>query len=504
MPAKEIKELRQSGRLNEALAMAHDELSAQPNNIWCKRNIGWVYYAFLKKHVQEFNFEGFVENLLKLKALNLPEEEVMIFDTTAYQIVSMIYKLNVNDSVDYSKVNQIFDLIKEFHFTKPSESYSLLMKAFQKGAKNWSRFIEFADWWDLKNFSALDYQTEEYNGRQLSALVDKVYGSYSKKIIEGEPIDAFGVNKKVDQNKIKQFIPLLDMVIENCPGYLYLPYYKAQMLMLIGTREEVLNAFLPFAKQKKNDFWIWTLMGEIFKEDKQLEFACYCKALSLKTPNEFLIKSRQVFVKLLVEQQFYKEAKVEIKNIISVRKSKGWRIPNDIIELTESNWYVEAGDLTNNKIFYGKYLQKAEELLYHDMPEHVVAVDYVNRNKNILNFVKDKSFNGFFNYDGFISNPELGDILKVRLQPKGSEGFYKVLTAEKMKNADQLDVASIKKVSGVINIPEGKNFGFIDDVFVSPDLIGGLGLVDKQNIIVKAILSFNKSKQRWSWKAISI
>ena len=31
-------------------------------------------------------------------------------------------------------------------------------------------------------------------------------------------------------------------------------------------------------------------MAEIFKEDKELEFACYCKALSLKSPNEFLIK----------------------------------------------------------------------------------------------------------------------------------------------------------------------------------------------------------------------
>ena len=49
MPAKEIKELRESGKLEEALIMAQNELEADPENIWGKRNLVWVYYAFLKK-----------------------------------------------------------------------------------------------------------------------------------------------------------------------------------------------------------------------------------------------------------------------------------------------------------------------------------------------------------------------------------------------------------------------------------------------------------------------
>jgi|TARA_B110000908_G_C10196333_1_gene423109 protein involved in temperature-dependent protein secretion len=48
MPAKEIKELRKSGKLREALTMAQDELQADPTNIWAKRNISWVYYDELK------------------------------------------------------------------------------------------------------------------------------------------------------------------------------------------------------------------------------------------------------------------------------------------------------------------------------------------------------------------------------------------------------------------------------------------------------------------------
>jgi tetratricopeptide (TPR) repeat protein len=115
MPAKDIKELRQSGRLEEALAMAQNELNAQPDNIWGKRNISWVYYEYIKKYAHAFDYEGFIENLTKLKALNLPENEVMVFDTAARQIASAVFTLQKSEPVDYSKINQVLDLIKAFH-----------------------------------------------------------------------------------------------------------------------------------------------------------------------------------------------------------------------------------------------------------------------------------------------------------------------------------------------------------------------------------------------------
>jgi hypothetical protein len=49
MPSKEIKELRKVGRLYEALDMALAEMQEDPDNIWTKRNISWVYYEYLKQ-----------------------------------------------------------------------------------------------------------------------------------------------------------------------------------------------------------------------------------------------------------------------------------------------------------------------------------------------------------------------------------------------------------------------------------------------------------------------
>jgi len=49
MSFKEIKELRQAGKLDEALQMANQALEAEPDNIWNKRAAAWVYYDYLKK-----------------------------------------------------------------------------------------------------------------------------------------------------------------------------------------------------------------------------------------------------------------------------------------------------------------------------------------------------------------------------------------------------------------------------------------------------------------------
>src|SRR5690554_6103065 len=206
MPAKEIKELRQAGKLEEALTMAQGELDANPENIWGKRNISWVYYEYLKKYAREVNFEGFIENLRKIKDLKLPENEVMIFDTSAFQIGSILFKIQKSEPIDYSKINQIFDVIKEFHFTKPSESYSFLINAFQKAYYNWPRFIEFADWWGLQNFTEVDYIPEQYKNREMPTLVDKVYSAYCKKLIGGEALDVYGTAREVDTEKIKSFL----------------------------------------------------------------------------------------------------------------------------------------------------------------------------------------------------------------------------------------------------------------------------------------------------------
>lgn len=502
MSFKEIKELRQAGKLDEALQMANQALEADPANIWNKRAAAWVYYDYLKKYCQPESVNEFKENLIKIKALQLPEDEKMVFDNCAWQIGSLVFGLQKSEHVDYGKINGIFEIIKEFHFTIPSEAYSLIYKAFHKGYQNWSNYLAFADWWNFENLRSEDYLKEEFNGKKIMSIAEQAYIAYSKKLLDGDPIDSFGQQRVMDKEKIQAFLPKLDLIITKHSDYQYPPFFKAKLLLALGSDENVLSAFLPFAKQKRNDFWVWDLLADIFSEDKEIQFACYCKALSLKTSEDFLVKLRLSFAELLIEMRMYSEAKTEIQKVISTREKHEWKLTNQITQWIGQDWFKSATAKNDNQGLYSSYIKKAEEILFQDIQEELIAVEFVNEDKNMLNFVIDKQNFGFFNYAGRITKPKIGDILSVRFDGEGQNGFYKILTAK--KSEPNLTLSAIKDFEGTLKVISPHNFGFLEDIFIEPRIIQGSKLTDGQTIKGRAILSFNKKKDEWGWKAVEI
>jgi hypothetical protein len=140
--------------------------------------------------------------------------------------------------------------------------------------------------------------------------------------------------------------------------------------------------------------------------------------------------------------------------------------------------------------------------LYHDIPEEIIAVEFVNTNKKILNFIIDRTKNGFFSYSNLQIDPKIGDRYYVRFNGKGQDNFYKVFTARKA--SDDVECPSIKNYHGTLRMQPNANIGFVGDVFIDPALIQKHSLTGSIELKGKAILSFNKKKQDWGWKAFSI
>lgn len=498
---KEIKELRQTGKLDEALQLATEALENQPDNIWYKRAVAWVYYDYLKYHLRSDSYENFKQSLLSIKDLRLPEDETMIFDNSAWQVGAMVFRLLKKEPINYMLINELIDIIKEFNFSKPSESYTYIFKAFHKAHPNWSKYLDFADWWDFENFRSEDYLTEEFQGKKIMSIVEQAHIAYAKKLLEHISTLPPGQEKLVAKDKVSQFLSKIDRLIQRHPEYKYPPFFKAKLLLAFGEVGNALSSFLPFAMQKRNEFWVWQLMAEIFPEDNEIQFSCYCKALSLKTPNDFLVRIRQIFAEKLIERQLYNEAKTEIQLVISTREKNGWNLPHQITHWTEQDWFKSVSAKTDNKDLYSQYIKKAEALLLQDIPEEVVAVEFVNENKNVLNFVKNKQKFGFFNYYDHLDKVRIGDILKVRFNGDGVNGFYKVFSARKAESDIPSD--AIRFYSGVLKVISPRNFGFVDQVYVDPQIIKDNNLKDGQVLTGKSMLSFNKKRKEWGWKAIN-
>lgn len=500
MSSNEVTKLRKAGKLDEALKMITQLLEADPNDIWNKRAASWVYYDYLKKYCSPDTFKEFKENLIKIKDLQLSKDEDMIFDNCAGKIGTLLFALNKSENIAYGKINELFEIVKYFHITKPSDTFSFLFKAFHKGQKDWGNYLEFADWWNFENFRPEDFLEEEYNGKKIISIAEKAYNAYSKKLLLGKPMDQYGNQHLIDKSRIQSFIPRMDSVIDKYPHYQYLPYFKAKLLLALGNDENVLSAFLPFAQKKKNDFWVWDLMAEIFADDKDTQFACYCKALSLRTKDDFLLKLRTTFAGALIERKLFDEAKTEISKVIETRQKNDWKIAGEILAWTKSDWYEAAKVRQNNLSLYSQHTGIAEAILFQGIPEEVITIEFVNQDKQMLNFIKNKQKHGFLKYKGYLKNPQVGDLVSVRFDGEGKDGYFKLLQA---RAADPIaESEAIKSFMGPLKLIAQKNFGFVEDVFIDPRFIEMNQLENGQHLQGKAILSFNKKKNQWGWKVL--
>lgn len=506
MPAKEIKELREAGKLDEAYEMAIAEFNADPENIWTKRNLSWVLYKQMDVYAQDFDL--FLIKIKELKELNLPSTEEMLFDNLSIVLSKVARHLGSFAENDYQahlkatfNAGILFDHIKELPLKKPSLWFSVLFKAFNKILKESEKYIEFAEWWDFKNFRDEDFQKEKLpNGKEAMAIAEQGYINFAKHLLPKK--DQRG-QIIFNREKAEAFLNELANISERHPEYLYPAYYQAKLILALGDKENVLSALLPFVKKKRNDFWAWEVLAEAFPNDESKQFACFSRALLCKSPEEMLVGLRQKMAGKLINKQFYTEAKIEIELILKTKKEKSHKIPNEVETWMSQEWFKVDSAYGSNESFYTRYSGAAENLLYSDVPEEYIIVEFVNNEKKILNFIASEDKIGFFKYDRFLKMVSVGDVLKVRFQSGTPNCLYKIYTAEMSQNED-FRKKYFQIIEGEIRIPEGKGFGFVGDVYVHPSFIKTENLKDGIKVNGSALKTYNSEKDKWTWKLVCI
>ncbi len=495
MPAKEITELRKSGKLEEALALAESELAVEPANIWTKRNISWVYWEYLKKNSTSESYDIFICWLAKVKELELPTEEAMFYGNLCFPLGSLVFNLAKAIETD-NRIYSLFEAVKAIPFPKPTSGASFLFKAFHKGFKNSPRYLMFADWWNFDNFMPEDFENDVLaNGKSVMSIAEQAYIAYAKNLL---PQYDYNTGTTFDKEKAEAFLPKLALLEETHPKLQYPAYYHAKLLLALGENENLLETILPFAKRKKNEFWVWQLLAEIFSNDADTVFACHCRALSCNSPEEMLVRLRQKMAALFIEKEFYNEAKTEIDLSVKAREANSFPIPSVITNWKNSDWYKTAEGKKSNIDFYKKFNYKAEAILFSNVPEELVFVEFVNSDKHMLNFLALGERSGFFKYERFLKAVKIGDVLKVRFQDGMKDGGNYVLAVEKTEN-DEFKRSFVKDVSGAVRINEGNKYGFVNDVFVHPSIISSLNLQNGSELSGTATRTFNTQTNKWGW-----
>lgn len=157
------------------------------------------------------------------------------------------------------------------------------------------------------------------------------------------------------------------------------------------------------------------------------------------------------------------------------------------------------GEFDDNQRFKVFVLEGREAKSQWDVfPESIGIVYQVNREKGILHFIVNREIDGVIPLSELGGSFSEGDSVALRLINHGSA--HRLLLANA---SDKQPGSDIKKFSESVRV--SNNMGFTESgVFISPTLVSRHQLQDGGRISGRAVMSFDKKKSNWGWKAVYI
>ncbi|MCF8365535.1 MAG: hypothetical protein K9H16_07130 [Bacteroidales bacterium] len=524
MSYNEIEELRKSGNLEQAYVLAvadlqdaiqdvaipellpelNEEIATKESIIMLgKRALSWVLYDFLKQNTDAENFDTFIYYLKEFVEIDLDPSEKMVVNQLVWVIGKAAFEFTKEPDFDISRMEELLEATMKLKFSKQTKGYSFLFKAFHKALKESPQYIEFASWWDLWSFIRDDYKyTKQDDGKKIMAVAEQGFNRYAKHLVFALENNPDEITEASLHQKVTDFLPVVETAMQHNKHYNKLPYYHIKLLFALGDFQKGFSLLKKQARQNQNEFWVWQLMGEVYSENKEKQLACWCTSMLCHTNLENIIQMRVKIAGKLIGKGQYDDAKTEIALILKSCLENKWNFPEEVANWGDEPWYGLAKVNKNNLSLYESYQQVADDILFGDIPERKIVVESVNTPKKILNFLGTDFIKGYFKYDKILKNVREGDILVVRIQDAGLEGRFNVFSAIKLK-MKYLD-GILKPFSGEVIKHAAKNFAFADGMFIPPELCTKARLKDGEYIAGKAMISYNKKKEEWGWKAISI
>ena len=482
----EITALKKSGQIAEALLEAEALFAANPRDYAVATCAAWVYVEAMKQWANDSMLNDFCDCIRKFKTICLPiEREGILYSNVLWAVRRLLAYYVEHPMLDKQGLDTLVSELSGLPINVDDAYRSLLSTAAK--IKDWPTFPSFVEWWNLDNLRDTDYKKQEYEDKALMSLAETTYNALCRCMMAC-----------ADDDKILAFVDLLDAVIAKHPDYQYLPYYQAKLLFKTGETERALEALKPFARKKTSDFWVWLLLGDEVSDDSQ-KMMFYCKAALCGGKDEMLVKMREQVGFYLIRNGKREMGKYLIVKVISTRAKENKLPSYDIQSVTREAWW-NTTPAQWDAHFAEEQALGADEYLFGKMNQYEVLVTFVNTPKCAISFLTEDQHNGFFvDHSKQLRTIKENDVLQIAAQEIPERGITKVRRWKKV--ADRTNPHFYNSYSGSLRKSAG-GFGFVGSVFVHASLANGFA--DRAFVAGTAVMAFDKKKQSYGWKAMTI
>lgn len=486
---KEITTMCKAGNVLEAYEIAKTDFSTSPQNVWSQREMGWALYYMLKKDIENRDNIAFYNHIEEVTNLNLLtiSTDSLFFDTLLWILAEFVKSIPMSN---LQELDKLFSLFNKYTFN-PSKGYSYLLKSCL-GFETWKHLIDFLEWWNLNNLLPEDYQQIELeNGPKIMSLAERAYIAYSKALL-----------RLNDKEKIRHFLPKIEKLMDERPNMLYPGYYCGKLMLAAETsRENALNAVMPFIRKKQSEFWIWQLLSDIYKEDAEICLACLLRAVHCKTQEKFLGKVRMKIASIYLSRTDYSRAKYHIEQIMQCYMREGWHLPYEVQNWTRESCILNAAVNKSDGVDYKRI---TDDILLKGANKNiaiVTSIDAVNKRVIIIYGEKKRAVVKIKEM-----NIKEGTLLNIYWIPAQNEGV-KIVKAELIKDKI-VNCPYIKPISGSVLKSTNKSFAFVKgqniDCYIHPKKVEKYNLKGGETVTVLAVYNYNKGKEEWSWTCMSV
>lgn len=397
-----------------------------------------------------------------------------------------------SENVEYRK--GLIEVYKQLNVEKPSVLHSLILGEAVRVEKEWPQmfmFTEFIAWWNLENLTDDDWeQFVKDNGDKIMSRVEKMIYLYTKEIQSIEtllPSD--------------EFMAVLDKAIKKWSKDDNLIRCKAIMVTKNGDRDLAISLYKKTIELTTGQkYYLWRDLASLV-DDANLKRGLFSKALSLRTPENYVGKLRLQLAALLCEMGLYANALYELRKVETTYNDNGWSIPPQVRTLLQA---IPSGtEEANNVSQYSVWSVAADEYLYADIPSvymvkvservdiktkddgssrKVVKWTLIDQQGEVVGVVPNK-------YN--LRKCDIGTCFEVKKKDGRIVGVGSVL--------NKISLTWLKDVEGEISIKnnkEGKPIGFVDNCYVPNNLLGQIQ--HGENVKGVAICQDNK------WRCICV
>lgn len=546
-----VFELRREGKIDQAYAMSKQLMKNPNHSVWDKRAYAWCLIDLIKRaNSGDKSVEG-EQYRNELKQLNIPETEDVLFKQTQYtlalsgpvakelgiikslrekgehqtaleKVKALYVQCPENDSVKTAygwciyKLLQIEAKVKDVNFKRIQE---YLDDIFSLGLHNnigfmryvWGTLLgiktietqihlyQYALQLDFSTFEKEDYKVKKYTGK------DGLVHDWPSLVIRILKKSLDSLNTKVDKEDI---ISIRDLAVEHMARLeedaIFLKWSIAKANLMVHELDKAQALIADLLQAKPNEFWLWNGLAKTARNNQAFALACYCKSLLCKSDLKFNGEAKAGIIQSLVELKQYSEASAELCELVDFKTNNDQKISQQLNSYLRAEWYnPDAKKLSKN--FYKEHSKAAVEFLCQFLPESIGVVNYITKDQHKAFIVLDGDILVNYQYDAQIPLHEMDVVSVSYTEYKNRDGEMRLKVASCRKIDQEAPVSLVKTFNETIKvIQSGLAFTKNGNILIENKLVQQSNLESDDIVEGIAVRSFNKKKNCWGWKAISI